>query len=126
MSKRALTLKVRIPPYRGPRNSWRRDIHEAVRKQQLERQIEFLESDRLEVSIRLYLDYHALSIHDLDNRLKDILDALQGRAGGSKKIRSLTPIIPNDNQICKVSIEKCLPPKQSHGIGHLTIRKYSA
>jgi hypothetical protein len=34
--------------------------------------------------------------------LKDILDALQGRAGGSKKIRRLAPLIPNDSQIYRV------------------------
>jgi len=63
----------------------------------------------------------ALSFHDVDNRLKDIMDALQGRAGGSKKIRRWAPIIPNDKQICRVTIEKALPPKQSKGLGHLVI-----
>jgi hypothetical protein len=65
-----------------------------------------------------------LSFHDVDNRLKDILDALQGRAGGSKKVRTLVPIIPNDNQIYRVMIEKAPPPWQSKGFGHLTLRKY--
>ena len=48
-------------------------------------------------------------IHDVDNRLKDILDALQGRFRGplGKKLR----LIPNDNKICKATIEKRPTPK---------------
>jgi len=49
---------------------------------------------------------------------------LQGRAGGSKKIRTLSAIIPNDKQIYRVVIEKALPPKQSKGFGHLIVTKY--
>jgi hypothetical protein len=63
---------------------------------------------------------------DVDNRLKDFLDALQGHVGGGgKKQRMVRPLIPNDNQIFRVIAEKCLPPKQRrHGRGHLTIRKH--
>jgi Holliday junction resolvase RusA-like endonuclease len=70
------------------------------------------------------MDGTALSSHDVDNRLKDIMDALQGRAGGSKKIKRWFPIIPNDKQIYRVTIEKALPPKQSKGLGHLMITRF--
>jgi hypothetical protein len=83
----------------------------------MESHIRFSEHDKLEVDIRLYLNSTALRIHDIDNRLKDILDALQGRAGGSKAKRSLAPIIPNDRQVYRVLMEKAAPPKQSHGLG---------
>lgn len=63
--------------------------------------------------------------HDVDNRLKDIMDSLQGRMGGSKKEQTFERIIPNDRQIYKVTIEKKRPPIQSHGLGHLIIRKYN-
>jgi hypothetical protein len=36
----------------------------------------------------------------------------------------LERLIPNDRQIYKVTIEKKRPPRQSHGLGHLQIRKY--
>ncbi len=52
------------------------------------------------------------------------MDALQGRAGGSKSKRHLAPVIPDDHQVFRVTIEKMLPPGQSHGMGHLEIRKY--
>ena len=80
--------------------------------------------DKLELIITLYLNHTELRFHDVDNRLKDIMDALQGRAGGPKSERALDPIIPNDHQVFKVTIEKRIPPGQSHGMGHLIIRKH--
>ena len=80
--------------------------------------------DKLEFKVKLYMDSTALFCHDVDNRLKDIMDALQGRAGGSKKIRRWSPIIPNGKQIYRVTIEKTLPPKQSKGLGHLVITRH--
>lgn len=117
-------MKVRIPSYCSPRNKWRHFIHEEVQKIALKRNIVYQEDDKLELKVRLYLNEVALSFHDLDNRLKDIMDALQGRAGGSKKSPTFPPIIPNDHQIFKVTVEKMRPPKQSHEMGHLTIRRY--
>ena len=78
------------------------------------------------MQVRLYMSDVRLRFHDVDNRLKDILDALQGRAGGPKAERRLRALVPNDHQIWRVSIEKSLPPRQSRGMGHLVIRKYRA
>jgi uncharacterized protein YfaA (DUF2138 family) len=64
-----------------------------------------------------------LKWHDVDNRLKDVMDALQGRAGGSKVRRRLMAVIPNDVQIYRVVIAKSLSPAQSRGFGHLTVRR---
>jgi hypothetical protein len=125
MPKRRLTLKVRIPEYKSPRNAWRLGIHKAVIEKKEKKGIKYNSKDKLQVIIKLYLHGRKLLITDVDNRLKDILDALQGRAGGTKKIASMKKIIPNDNQIYKVTIEKMLPPKQSHGLGHLVVRKYN-
>ena len=86
--------------------------------------ISYLSYDKLELNVKLYMDSTALFCHDVDNRLKDIMDALQGRAGGSKKISRWFPIIPNDKQIYRITIEKTLPPKQSKGLGHLVITRY--
>jgi len=124
MPKRRLSLRVRIPPYETPRNAWRCSINEIVSQAQARLGVEYNEDDRLEVRIRLYLDKRAIITHDVDNRVKDILDALQGRAGGSKAERSLPRIVPNDWQIFRVSVDECIPPPQSLGLGHLIIRKY--
>ncbi len=123
MPNRPLKLHVRIPEYSSPRNSWRRKIHAAAMEVQNRSGLQYRPDDLLEIDVRLYLDGRALSRNDVDNRLKDVLDALQGRVGGPKAVRSLPPLIPNDCQIFRVVIEKCAPPKQSLGCGHLTIRR---
>lgn len=122
MPKRPLKLSVRIPPYRAPRNEWRRQIHGAVFEKLRSSEVSYTSSDRLEIRVRLYMDDISLSFHDVDNRLKDIMDALQGHVGGSKTTRRLRPIVPNDSQIYRVVVEKGSPPRQSLGLGHLTIR----
>ena len=76
------------------------------------------------MEVLFYFKGTALSFHDVDNRLKDVMDALQGRFGGPKSKKQKDPIISNDRQIFKVTVEKKRSPKQSKGKGHLTIRKY--
>jgi len=125
VAKGKTKLTIRIPAYETPRNVWRKKIHEVALTEAKKADISYRSTDKLELKIRLYLKGGALFFHDLDNRLKDIMDALQGCAGGSKKARTLPAIIPNDSQIYRVVIEKGLPPKQSKGFGHLTVTKYS-
>jgi len=124
MAKRKFKFSVRIPQYKKPRNSWRQTLHAIMQSAVKSAAITYYPSDRLELKVKLYMEGGALSPHDVDNRLKDIMDALQGRAGGSKKIRRWAPIIPNDNQIYRVTIEKALAPKQSKGLGHVLITRH--
>ena len=123
-SKQRKTLMVRISPYRYPRNEWRRVIHTEVIKAALDQRVVYRCTDRLELAITLYVPEGKIEWHDVDNRLKDIMDALQGRAGGPKAERALRLIVPNDSQIYKATIEKRTPPKQSLGFGHLIIKRY--
>ena len=60
-------------------------------------------------------------INDVDNRLKDIMDALQGALGGTKS-KQRSGVIKNDNQIFRVVIEK-RPPKKAD-CGRVTIRRF--
>lgn len=126
MAKRPLKIIVRLPPYDSPRNAWRKAIHRAVMERLAAARVKYTEKDRVALSLRLYFNQGLLKIVDVDNRLKDVMDALQGRVGGrGKKQRSLEAIIPNDNQVFRVTVEKSLPPKQSaHGRGHLTITRH--
>jgi Holliday junction resolvase RusA-like endonuclease len=124
MAKRKTKLAIRIPPYESSRNTWRKKIHRVASLEAEKAEVLYRSTDKLELKIRLYLKNGPLFSHDLDNRLKDIMDALQGRAGGSKKFRTLPAIIPNDRQVFRIIIEKSLPPKQSKGFGHLLITKY--
>ncbi len=124
MAKRRLTVHVRIPPYRPPRNRWRRALYVAALEGLAKARVHYRQPDKLEVHLRLYMDHRSLKWNDVDNRLKDVLDALQGRAGGSKTRPTWTPLIPNDRQVFKVLVEKILAPKQSRSAGHLIIRPY--
>jgi Holliday junction resolvase RusA-like endonuclease len=123
MAKPKKKLKVRLPKYVTPRWKWRRQIQDAVLAEQARRAISYSGSDHLEIRLRIYLEEPALSMHDVDNRLKDVMDALQGTVGlaGKKRVRA---IIPNDSQVWRVVVEKGPPPWQSHGLGHLVVRRY--
>ena len=126
MAKRPLRRRVRLLPYTPPRLAWRLVIHRVVAKALRQSHVAYTKDDRFEVSLRLYFETPVLQRIDIDNRLKDVLDALQGHVGGAgKKQRRRAPIIPNDSQVYRAVVEKSLPPKQSwRGWGHLTITKY--
>ena len=123
MKKRKLKLSARIPPYRSPRNTWRRDIHESLMAAAESSSVNYDHSDKLQIVVTLYMPEASLHSHDIDNRLKDIMDALQGRCGGPKAIHSLRAIIPNDRQVYRVTILKKIPPKQNKGYGRIIITK---
>lgn len=121
MAKPRQKLRFRLPEYVSPRNAWRKLIHASALKAAKQQGVEYGPEAKLAVEVKLYLRRRKLEIHDVDNRLKDILDALQGRAGGSKAVRKLEPIILNDRQIYRVTITKSDPPKQSLGLGHVVV-----
>jgi len=119
-----MSLKIRLPRYETPRLKWRKLIYANLIEAVGKRKILYSKHDRLQLDIVLYFKNPAITFHDVDNRLKDIMDALQGRIGGSKKIRKYKPIVPNDSQIYRVVVEKKISPKQGHEMGHLVIKKY--
>jgi Holliday junction resolvase RusA-like endonuclease len=124
MAKRALKLHFRLPPYVHPRIEWRKLIHEAATAAMRKRDVSYTPDDQLAVNIVVYFEVARLRWHDVDNRLKDVLDALQGRLGGPKSVRAYAALIPNDNQIHQVSVTKAVAPPQSHGLGHVTVTRY--
>lgn len=125
MSKPRRTVRVRLPMYAYQRNAWRRKIHKVVSDALEQAGIRYTAKDYIDLTICLYLEDSKLKVMDIDNRVKDVFDALQGHVGGNgKKVRALPALIPNDCQIYRVTAEKSLPPKQSHGYGHLIIRRH--
>lgn len=123
MAKRPLTLKFRIPPYKTPRNAWRQEIYQAAEAARIKSDVAYEATDLLKLDILVYMDEGELSFHDVDNRLKDIMDALQGRIGGPKAEKTFPSIIPNDSQFYRVTVEKRLTPLQSLKMGHVVIKK---
>jgi Holliday junction resolvase RusA-like endonuclease len=128
MAKTRQTLRAIIPTYQKDRQEWRRQILENVRKAAEENGVRYLPDQLFEVEVLLYMTQGKRhDIHDVDNRLKDILDALQGRFRGDwgKKHR----IIANDNKICRATIEKRPTPKvlknkKENAGGRIVIRPY--
>ncbi len=76
--------------------------------------------------MRLYLTESAVKKHDVDNRLKDVIDGLQGAlAGEHKKSYRKGRVIENDRYIYRALVEKFLTPKHpSSGGGSVTIRSW--
>jgi len=128
MAKSRQTIRAVLPTYLKDRQEWRRQILENVRKAAAQNQIQYELDQLFEVEVLLYMDRGKRhDIHDVDNRLKDVLDALQGRFRGSlgKKLR----LIQNDNKICKAIIEKRPTPKvfknkKENAGGRIIIRPY--
>ena len=112
-------LEVSLPPYETPRNAWRAKIHAAALEAMRAAGIAYAETDWLAVEVQLIMNEAMFRFHDVDNRLKDILDALQARVGGPKRIRKLAPLVPNDFQVVRASVEKVAG---SDLRGRLTIR----
>lgn len=125
MRKRRLKLTAKIPNFMSNSVAWRQGIYAAVTKEQRKTGIRYSPTDKLEVEVRFHLQGRKLTILDLDNRLKHVGDALQGfifdkGAGGLK------PIIPNDNQIYRLTAEKRLPAKNDlDGLSTITISRYN-
>jgi Holliday junction resolvase RusA-like endonuclease len=129
MAKIARTIRTLLPTYQKNRQRWRKQILANVREEATRCGVEYEDDDLLDVEVLLYLTRgKRYAIHDVDNRLKDILDALQGRFRGysAKKHRRL---IANDNKICRAVIEKRATPKvyknkSKDTGGKLTIRAF--
>lgn len=128
MAKIRRTITAKIPGYQRERYEWRRKILRNVREAQLERAVRYDPGSRFEVIVLLYLRKGKRhDIHDVDNRLKDILDALQGRFGGPKSGRAKMRLFDNDRQVSRVVIEKQPIPKNldDDAGGRIMIRAYA-
>jgi Holliday junction resolvase RusA-like endonuclease len=125
MAKRGLKLTAPLPNFMKDAEAWRRAIHAAVVRVQDQGKVRYSATDKLQVDIRFHLQNPKLTILDLDNRLKDVFDALQGFIGEKGKSGALRPIIPDDNQIYRLIAEKRLAPKANRSaLGTITIRRY--
>jgi Holliday junction resolvase RusA-like endonuclease len=127
MAKSHKTIRAVLPTYLKDRQKWRKLILRNVRQTAKKNSIRYQPDQLFAVEVILYMDRGKRhDIHDVDNRLKDILDALQGRFRGSgKKLR----LIKNDNKICKATIEKRPTPKiyknkKENAGGRIVIRPY--
>jgi Holliday junction resolvase RusA-like endonuclease len=130
MPKTKIKLQVRLPDYPAknstgagrPGMRWRRAIYQAIKTAADAQGVALYEGDQLECDVVLYLSPHRLNVNDIDNLLKHIFDALQGRLGGPKGGTQRWALIPNDYQIRLVTIEKHEWSKNRRS--SLTVRDY--
>ncbi len=116
---------VLLPSYARPRNEWRRRVHAAVLEAQTRRGVGYRESDQLEVRIALRLGERPLALHDIDERVKDVIDALEGRIAGPRSRRRIAPIVPDADQIRRIVLEKSTA-RAGRAFGDLAIARFRA
>ena len=129
MARIPRTITITLPTYQTNRKEWRRLIHERASEVALSSGVKFSRDDRFEIVVLLYLGKgKRYDHHDLDNLIKDVFDSLQAFFYDKGRNRR-TGIIPNDNQICRLLVEKQPTPKRfrpdaSDAGGKLLIRPY--
>ena len=122
--KGGATVVAKIPGYQRDRARWRQKILASALEAAERRGVQLDPEESYEVVVLLYMKKGKRhDIHDVDNRLKDIRDALQGRLGPSKASRRL---LENDRSVCRVVMEKQPIPKLlgSDAGGRLMVRPY--
>jgi len=121
VAKRRFSITVRLPAYARPRNEWRRRVHAAVLEALARRGVGYRDADRLELRISLALDGRPLALHAIDERVKDVIDALGGRIAGPRSTRRIAPIV-EDGQIARIVLETA---RRSRGtLGELAVSRY--
>lgn len=123
MAKRRFSISATLPAYVPPRNEWRRRVHAAVLEAQTFRGVGYRESDRLEMRVTLYLGARELDVHEIDERVKDIVDALEGRIAGRRSRRRIAPIVQS-GQILRIILEKDARAPRGRPLGLLSIARY--
>jgi hypothetical protein len=123
VAKRRFTISATLAAYAPPRNEWRRKVHAAVLEAQTFRGVGYRESDQLELRVSIFLPSRPLDLHDVDERIKDISDALEGRIAGRRSRRRIAPIVAG-GQIRRVILERDTRTLRGRPFGVLTISRY--
>ncbi len=98
-------------------------MHAAVLEAQTNRGVGYREGDELELRVALFLGSRGLDVHELDERVKDIVDALEGRIAGRRSRRRIAPIV-SAGQIRRIVLEKDTGMPRGRPLGVLTIARY--
>jgi hypothetical protein len=123
MAKRRFSIVVQLPPYARPRNEWRRRVHGSVLEALARRGVGYHDADRLELRLALALGSRPLSVHAIDERVKDVIDALGGRIAGPRSRRRIAPIVA-DEQIARIVLEQAPVRRRARTLGELAISRY--
>jgi hypothetical protein len=123
VAKRRFSITVQLPAYARPRNEWRRRVHAAALEALARRGVGYHDADRLELRLALALDGRPLAVHAIDERVKDVIDALGGRIAGPRSRRRIAPIV-GDDQIARIVLERTTRRGRGRALGELAIARY--
>jgi hypothetical protein len=123
VAKRRFSISATLAAYAPPRNEWRRRVHAAVLEAQTFRGVGYRDSDQLELRVSIFLGARPLDVHEVDERVKDIVDALEGRIAGRRSRRRIAPIV-SAGQIRRVILEKDTRMLRGRPFGVLAIARY--
>ena len=123
MAKRRFSITLQLPAYARPRNEWRRRVHAAALEALARRGVGYHDADRLELRLSLALDERPLAVDAIDDRVKDVIDALGGRIAGPRSRRRIAPIVADD-QIARIVLEKTARRGRGRALGELAISRY--
>jgi len=98
-------------------------MHAAVLEAQTFRGVGYRESDQLELRLSLFLGQRDLDVHDTDERVKDVVDALEGRIAGRRSRRRIAPIVLS-SQVRRIILEKDTRSLRGRPFAQLTISRY--
>src|SRR5690348_5252136 len=112
-----------LPAYAPPRNEWQHRVNAAVLEEQTFRGVGYRDIARLDMRVTLYLGARALDVHETDERVKDIVDALEGRIAGRRSRRRIAPIVQG-GQILHIILEKDGRVPRGRPLGLLSIARY--
>jgi hypothetical protein len=87
------------------------------------RGVGYRESDQLELRLSIFLGQRDLDLHDSDERVKDVMDALEGRIAGRRSRRRIAPIV-SSGQIRRIILEKDTRAFRGRPFAQLTIARY--
>jgi Holliday junction resolvase RusA-like endonuclease len=128
-----MKLIVQLPAYPAkattkgvakPGMAWRRRVYEAIRKAVEDANVSTYPAKSLvDCRLRIALGAARLDLQDVDNLLKHVFDAMQGRLGGPKAKKRGWHLVPNDFQIRRVTVEKVAAPARKYG-SRLTVSRY--
>jgi len=65
----------------------------------------------------------ALAVDAIDERVKDVIDALGGRIAGPRSRRRIAPIVADD-QIARIVLERVVRRSRGRSVGELAITRY--
>lgn len=123
MAKRRFSITAQLPTYTRPRNEWRRRVHQVVLEALARRGVGYHDADRLELRLSLALDRRPLDVHAINERLKDVVDALGGRIAGPRSRRRIAPIVADD-QIARIVLERTERRPRGRALGELALARY--